>query len=675
MVKIYSLVFVNLCYNSHIMNMHKILANAVVLTGFIAVPFIPFVILGQTTFFPYIVGKNFAFRIVVEIMFSAWIVLAFIDPVYRPKINYLLGAFVAFIGIITLAAIFGENPTKSFWSNFERMEGVVTYFHLFAYFIVASTVLTARNFWRPYLNFHLFAGVLMALYALSQLSGAAVGFRVDGRLGNSSYLGIYAFFNIFLAVFFMVRESFTTSGERVRIVIYGSIALLQTVVLFYTGTRGAILGLIVGAGLATILVAIFETKKKMLRVGAVGILVTLVFVVGGFIAVRDSAFVKETPLLSRFSEISISNFSKNARVMVWGMAYEGFKERPLLGWGMENYNYVFNKYYDPNMWGQEQWFDRAHNVFFDWLIAGGLPALLAYISLFACAVYCIWRRADELTVLEKSVLTGLLGGYFFQNLFVFDNITSLIYFGTILAYIESMSRHKAEADSKSKMESKTPMNKLKVGDEDLTFMVSGGAFIFALVLIYTVNYNGFKQNTTLIRAMTERGGDGPLYNLNLFKDAIAYNSFGTAEAREQLSSFSINAFDQTKGISDTQKQFIALAKSELEKHAFELPKDARYQLFAGSYFAKLGDVEKGLVYLNKALELSPTKQTMLFELGSAYYAKKDMVKTEEMFKRAYELAPEYEQAEKFYLQILTANGKKAEAEKILKARPIPNVKL
>ena len=157
--------------------------------------------------------------------------------------------------------------------------------------------------------------------------------------------------------------------------------------------------------------------------------------------------------------------------MVWNMAYQGFKEHPMLGWGMENFNYVFNKYYDPNMWGQEQWFDRAHNVFFDWLIAGGLPALLGYLSLFGCAIYCIWRRADELSIVEKSVLTGLLGGYFFQNLFVFDNLTSLIYFGTILAYIDGMSHTQVES-GKSKAESR----KTKDG-EDLTFVVSAGAVI------------------------------------------------------------------------------------------------------------------------------------------------------------------------------------------------------
>src|SRR3989344_1589535 len=547
------------------MNIHKILANAVVIVGFALVPFIPFVVLGGNTFFPYIVGKNFAFRIIVEIMFSAWIVLAYINPAYRPKKSYLLGAFVALLGIITISAIFGENPAKSFWSNFERMEGVVTYFHLFAYFIIASTVLTVRNLWRPYLNLHLATGVAMAIYGVFQWAGdleiVQDGMRVNGTLGNAAYLGTYALFNVFLAAFFMVRESFTTTEEKVRVAMYGAVVVLQTFVLYHTATRGAMLGLLAGAGLATLLIALFEREKKIIRNGAIGVLVALTIFVAGFIAMRDASFVHESPVLSRFAAISLTEQTTKSRFMIWNMAYQGFKEHPVLGWGMENFNYVFNKYYDPKMYGQEQWFDRAHNVFFDWLIAGGLPALLAYLALFACAVYCIWRRADELSVVEKSVLTGLLGGYFFQNLFVFDNITSLIYFGTILAYVEGVS-YKTPAFVKEK-NIKKPM----AGEEDLTFMVSGGALILALMLVYTVNYNGFMQNTTLMRAMSERTKEGPMHNLALFRETLAYGSFGTSEGREQLGQLSMGAFDTSKGVSDIQKAFLILADEELQKQA------------------------------------------------------------------------------------------------------------
>lgn len=644
-----------------IMNMQKILANALIIVGFIAVPFIPFIILGQSTFFPYIVGKNFAFRIIVEVMFAAYLVLATVDPAYRPRKSYLIGALGVFIGIITVAAIFGENPTKSFWSNFERMEGVVTYLHLFTYFIVASTVLTVRKMWRPYLNLHLAAGVIMAIYGVLQWSGAIVivqdGVRVNGTLGNAAYLGTYSLFNIFLAAFFMARESFTTSGEKARVAIYGSIILLQTFILYHTATRGAILGLLAGIMLMAVLIAIFERERKVLRMSAAGFLVVIVLFIGVFIAVRDAQFVKNSPVLARFGSISLTEQTTKSRFMVWGMAVQGFKEHPMLGWGMENFNYVFNKYYNPKMYDQEQWFDRAHNVFFDWLIAAGLPGLLSYLSLFIFAIYLIWRRADTLSVAEKSALTGLLGGYFFQNLFVFDNITSLMYFFIVLAYIESLSRNLSVPQKKNE----TPRGV----SEDVAFVVSGSVIILAIILIYAINYNGFMQNTTLIRAMSEQTKDGATHNLELFKETIAYGSFGTSEAREQLSQISLNKFDASKGISDIQKSFLILAIDELAKQAESLPRDARYQLFAGSLLNRVGQFDQALPYLIKAHELSPRKQTILFELGNAYYNKKDMAKAEEMFKQAYELAPEYDSAKKFYAQVLATNGKRAEAEKVL----------
>jgi len=651
------------------MNLQKTLADMVVIVAFVLVPFIPFIVLGQNTFFPFIVGKNFAFRIVVELMLSAWVVLAVIDPAYRPKRNYIFWSFVALIGVVILSAIFGENPTKSFWSNFERMEGVVTYVHLFAYFVVASTVLTVRGLWNKYFNLHLAAGAIMAIYGVLQWAGDLTivqdGARVNGTLGNAAYLGTYAFINIFIAAWMASRESFTTTAARWRIATYGAIIMLQTFVLYHTATRGAMLGLIIGVGITTLFIAIFEREKKTLRKAAIGVLVATVLFVGGFMAVRNMTFVQQSPVLSRFAAISLTEKTTKSRFMIWGMAIQGFKERPVLGWGMEGFNYVFNKYYNPGMYDQEQWFDRAHNVFFDWLVSGGALGLLAYLSPFVSALWLIWRRGGDRSVLEKSVLTGLLGGYFFQNLFVFDNLTSLIYFGTILAYLEGTSAPKETA-----VNNKNPIKQSWVSDET-AFMVSGAAFILAIVLVYSVNYKGYMQNTTLIRALSARSVEGPIHNLNLFKEAIAYDSFGTAEVREQLGQLAMNGFDRSKGISDAQKQFITLAASELEKQAAELPNDARYQVFAGSFLAQVGQLDQALPYLEKSAELSPRKQSILFQLGSVYYSMRNITKAEETFKRAYDLAPEYKDAEKYYIQVLMAEGKRDVVEQVINARPLP----
>ena len=75
------------------------------------------------------------------------------------------------------------------------------------------------------------------------------------------------------------------------------------------------------------------------------------------------------------------------------MAIKGFKEKPILGWGQEGFNYVFNKYYDPALYPYEPWYDRAHNAFLDWLMAGGLPAFLLYLALFVTAIVALWRSS------------------------------------------------------------------------------------------------------------------------------------------------------------------------------------------------------------------------------------------------------------------------------------------
>src|SRR4051812_15035471 len=118
----------------------------IALIGVFIIPFIPLIVT-NSLFFPFITGKNFTFRIVVEIVFAAWAILALTDKAYRPRRSWILYAFSAFVIIIALADTFGVYPYKSFWSNYERMEGWVTLAHLFAYFIVMATVLAKEKLW------------------------------------------------------------------------------------------------------------------------------------------------------------------------------------------------------------------------------------------------------------------------------------------------------------------------------------------------------------------------------------------------------------------------------------------------------------------------------------------------------------------------------------------------
>jgi len=119
--------------------MNKQILKNTILVGLFLVPFVPFLV-SSSLFFPFITTKAFAWRIIVETVFAAWVLLALLDTDYRPKKSIILYAVFSFLVVIGLADLFGVAPVKSFWSNFERMEGYVTLLHLGVFFLVISSV-------------------------------------------------------------------------------------------------------------------------------------------------------------------------------------------------------------------------------------------------------------------------------------------------------------------------------------------------------------------------------------------------------------------------------------------------------------------------------------------------------------------------------------------------------
>jgi len=109
--------------------------------------FTPFVITTDTVF-PYIVGKALFTRGVIEIVFGMWVVLAFRRPEFRPAKSWLTILFAAFLLANVVAALTGVSFTRSFWSNYERMQGVVDLAHWFALFVVMLSVIRGRRQWQ-----------------------------------------------------------------------------------------------------------------------------------------------------------------------------------------------------------------------------------------------------------------------------------------------------------------------------------------------------------------------------------------------------------------------------------------------------------------------------------------------------------------------------------------------
>src|SRR4051812_3095621 len=117
------------------MKLSSILSGVVVF-GLLAILFAPLIVV-DSQFFPYISGKGFVFRIAVEVLFVLWLILAVRDRKFLPRFSWTFVAVSVFLLVVALADAFGLHPYKSFWSNYERMEGLITLIHLWLYFIVA----------------------------------------------------------------------------------------------------------------------------------------------------------------------------------------------------------------------------------------------------------------------------------------------------------------------------------------------------------------------------------------------------------------------------------------------------------------------------------------------------------------------------------------------------------
>lgn len=632
------------------MALEKTLRN-IALTAVFAVPFVVLII-ASGFFFPFITGKNFAFRILVEIAVGAWLPLALIYAHYRPRRSWLLGVFALFVLALGISDIFGVNPAKSIWSNFERMEGWVTLAHLFAYFVVATSILNTEKLWRAFWHTTLIVSVIVALRGLLQLAGFLTinqgGVRLDSFLGNATYLAVYMLFHIFIAALFLARAWIERSRERVvATMFYGSIIAINSIVLFFTATRGAMLGLIGGALLAAALY-ILEEGIRSPRAKRVGVaMLALVALVLGTWLLKDTALVQGVAPLARLTSISFSEASLSARFMNIGMAWEGFKERPILGWGQENYAVVFDKHYNPNMYMSEPWFDRVHNVLFDWLIAGGIIGLLLYLALYAAALRMLWR-GSAFSHVEKSILTGLLAGYAFYLMFTFDNITSYILFISILAWIQV----RASAHSSYLAIAALPKGTLPI----LALLAVLGTWGVA----YVVNAHAISANRAILAGLS---ASSPEESRDAFLRAASYGAPGSQEAREHFVQSAV-ALRGANIPEEAKVSYARFAAEEMTKQIEEAPLNARFPLFFGSLLNAYGQFDEAQAALLHARELSPGKQAIIFELGRGALAQGKGGDALAFFKEAYDLAPEYTEARVLYASTAILLGQHALGDEI-----------
>src|SRR6266550_1252796 len=129
-------------------------------------------IVGSGFFFPYVVPRNLFFRAVVEVGVTAlFLALSFGGKKLDLRGEPIFWSLVAFLGAISLSALFSSARTHSFFGDFERMGGVWAWLHLVLFFLLLRTL--RDKDWGWILNAALAVGLFVSVSTIVQHSGAS----------------------------------------------------------------------------------------------------------------------------------------------------------------------------------------------------------------------------------------------------------------------------------------------------------------------------------------------------------------------------------------------------------------------------------------------------------------------------------------------------------------------
>lgn len=596
---------------------------AIITLGTYLALFAPLVI-NKAFFFPFVVPKTVFFRSIVDILFVFYILLAIYYPRYRPKINALTISIILFLAVSIFTSFTGIDFARSFWSTFERMTGILTFLHLFVFYIVLTSCFKERKDWERILTVAIVVGILLSFYIFMAKDAATRG---GGTVGNISFLAAYMLFDIFFAIIL-----FFTKNWPWRI-FYGAAAVIMSAVLMFAPEwpRGGIAAYLVGAAVL-FFGYLWFSRVKLFKILAPALLVLMILI---GVAVSQTSIFQQ-----RFMDIK--ELPGEARKIVWHEGYEGWQEKFWLGWGQENFNITFSKYFNPALpLTFDVWYDRVHMIILDIAVASGIFGVLSYLAIFGVAIYGLLRTCPKVREVKNIFLplgaASLLVVYFVQNIFVFDMISSYMMFFLSLAFAYFLLQQGTMETVKPEI----------VKNKGMYSFLGGFLIILAFLALYFGNIQPARASHYTVESIIF-----PLEkSMVSFRNALNASSMSTFEAPEQFAKkVSDLAFDQKQDRKTVLAAFV-LAAEELEKSIERSPRDFRLYLVAGRlyndffyFFNDKKSLDLAEKYLTKAIELSPGNQQAYWTLAQTMLAQGKHEEVIQLLQKAVDLEPRFSQS-------------------------------
>lgn len=544
--------------------------------------------------------------------------------------NPLFIATTAFISIFAISTVFAVNPFRAFFGDVERGEGLLGFLYFYAFFVY-SLLLFEKKDWVMFFKLNLITGLILFVKELFELcptseTGVTVcnwGGRPGSFTGNAAFLGGYFLFVIFaaLVVFYYSKK------EPIWRWFAGIMVPISIVGLFVTQTRAAMLGLVMGF-FALVVYGAFHGKEIMvkkgisLRIASAWALIIMVLVGGIFYATRSNSFWKNVPGFNRAATFTLNDFTVQTRLISLGVSKNAIDpaqngmQKFLIGWGPENFSTAYNAYYNPAYYHLEHtWFDRAHNKLMDVAVMNGILGLLVYLGIWISVGWLAFRKKGFSFDMMAILFFGI--SFFFNLLFVFDQISTIIPFFAFLGFAVFISSLETKEDV---VAYGIPKKKAAGGEEaDATdYVVYGVASIASLFFLWGLIFwtlVPMSQMSSYLSAINEKNVGMIVQQPDAVFEPYTF-------AQQDIRGHFLNLVMANYGTNPQLKPLLDLALAKMEELAQREPNNPRYLLMLGGAYDRMGkidsnaeDFKKAEAYYEKAFELAPNRQDVVYALA------------------------------------------------------------
>lgn len=606
-----------------------------------------------------------------------------------------------------LSTVFSIDQHTSIWGYYSRSNGglisTVSYLLLFCAYVSNFT----KEQTIKLLKIALAGGFVVALWAIPEHFGVSpscvflrnefnvdcwiqdVQARVFASLGQPNWLGAYTAMLIFPALYF-----FLESKETKNHYLYYGILISLYLALTFTFSRGATTGFLAGIGLFIFIYAFYPAfsegkslisfnnpggkiasmfkMNKLLNFALISFLIVNIIYGSALTRFQLNTLISESEQLRQQQQLSSVTQLENGgtesgtiRLIVWGGAFDIFRNYPLFGSGLETFAYSYFQFRPAEHNLVSEWdflYNKAHNEFLNYLSTTGIVGFVSYMSIIITFIYWAIRKlfvnskTEENSFLVLALLCGYLA-YLIQNLFGFSVVIIAIFFYLFPAMAFVFT------------DTVQPLNKIfnfpfsifTLINQRSAYTKIAKTFIFFITLsmLYSVTKLWYADSLFAIgQKADEAGNPGKAYNylaeaLNLNQDEPLYRSeLGYAAAASAV------ALSDTDATLSAQLKEEALAQTEYV--LMQSPNNVSLWTTAVRTYYQLSAIdktffEKTLQALDQSIKLSPTnpklhynKAIILDQIGEASSDQKDPNKKNpytqkaiEALEKAVSLKPNY----------------------------------